>query len=74
MEHEIFEIGNTVSLRSGGPAMTVKSVKEDLVECLWFFESEVRCGTFPKGTLEHVAIADDMDDEEEEYEDEVVGF
>ena len=58
-----FEIGNCVILKSGGPTMTVTkhvgttplrgaSQYSGKIDCTWFFENELKFGTFPQDTLE----------------------
>ncbi|MGB0658896.1 MAG: DUF2158 domain-containing protein [Mangrovicoccus sp.] len=32
----MFETGDVVVLKSGGPHMTVKKVEDDAVRCVWF--------------------------------------
>jgi uncharacterized protein YodC (DUF2158 family) len=47
--------GDLVVLKSGGPVMTVGSVKGKDVKCLWFAEGhemEARSGSFQEETLE----------------------
>ena len=52
----MFEIGNTVSLKSGGPLMTVESVNDGgTVTCIWFQDDTKRSDNFKVETI----IADD---------------
>jgi uncharacterized protein YodC (DUF2158 family) len=54
---EIFEPGNIVKLRSGGPKMTVEKYhKRDVIKCVWFDGSEVKVGYFRQGFLELVDV------------------
>ena len=47
-----FRSGNLVRLRSGGPLMTVKDIKGDLVNCLWTDASgQINAASFPVGVL-----------------------
>jgi uncharacterized protein YodC (DUF2158 family) len=48
--HE-FVVGDIVTLRSGGPFMTVQSVYEGEVTCVWFDGGIVRNWTFPESLL-----------------------
>ncbi|MGJ0319270.1 DUF2158 domain-containing protein [Aliarcobacter cryaerophilus] len=32
----MFNVGDTVQLKSGGPVMTISSVEDDEIECCWF--------------------------------------
>ena len=53
-----FTAGDTVSLKSGGPWMTVDSVqtgKPHLVFCVWFEGTERKTGSFRPDSL----VADD---------------
>jgi uncharacterized protein YodC (DUF2158 family) len=48
----LFQSGDLVRLRSGGPLMTVKSVQGDQVICSWSEEDgELRSGSFPIAML-----------------------
>lgn len=65
------EPGDVVKLKSGGPAMTVVSVKDDGVHCLWYAEmaDEVKTAVIPAICLE---LADaDEDDDDEDDDDEI---
>lgn len=42
-----FVAGNLVSLKSGGPKMTVESVSGNNVECVWFSGTAYVRETFP---------------------------
>ena len=53
----MFNVGDTVRLKSGGPAMTVESVEQfegvDMAHCVWFGDKgEVQRQTFPMALLE----------------------
>ncbi len=52
---EIFQIGDIVQLKSGGPAMTVKDNSKDIV-CIWFntHNSKYQNDTFNELLLEKV--------------------
>ncbi|MGG6334199.1 YodC family protein [Vibrio cholerae] len=55
----MFNVGDTVTLKSGGPRMTVTAVDymQHLI-CTWFGPNqELRTGTFPSAAL--VASSDD---------------
>ena len=48
-----FEIGDVVTLKSGGPSMTIDGVMENGVRCIWFNGGGgVMTGTFSLGVLE----------------------
>jgi uncharacterized protein YodC (DUF2158 family) len=79
-----FEAGNVVILKSGGQPMTVISVDDDHVECIWTGEEgDFFRETIPAIALEAVEFEQDDedaadedaengdDDEEDEDEDEV---
>lgn len=42
-----FVAGDLVTLKSGGPKMTVESVSGDDVNCVWFYGSQYTRDTFP---------------------------
>lgn len=47
-----FNIGDVVCLKSGGPQMTVHSVDEHEIGCMWFTTmGECRSHDFPVGVL-----------------------
>ena len=50
--NEIFKIGETVRLRSGGPLMTVELVKGEYVDCAWFEGKTMRREIFNQSTIE----------------------
>jgi uncharacterized protein YodC (DUF2158 family) len=66
-----FEPGDVVFLKSGGPSMTVASVDEDSVECLWLGEEgELFRETVPSIVLTAAPADDDeLDDLEDDDED-----
>ena len=67
-----FEPGNIVQIKSGGPIMTVVSVGDSGVHCLWYGETtdDIRTATLPPVVLDLLEVADDdmMDAEEEARE------
>jgi uncharacterized protein YodC (DUF2158 family) len=68
-----FEPGDVVMLKSGGPSMTVASVAEDEITCLWFGEEgELFREAIPAIALQSIfsAIGDEDEEDEEETEDE----
>lgn len=47
-----YNVGATVSLKSGGPAMTVEAATGEDVVCIWFDGHQVRqTATFKRSTL-----------------------
>jgi uncharacterized protein YodC (DUF2158 family) len=65
-----FEPGDVVTLKSGGPTMTVIGVKEDGVQCMWYAEAsdEVKTAVVPAICVEK-ATAFVYEDEDEENDD-----
>jgi uncharacterized protein YodC (DUF2158 family) len=49
-----FVPGDVVTLRSGGPQMTIKFIDEGDVYCEWFLNGEVKGATFVASQLEKV--------------------
>lgn len=50
-----FKIGDVVRLKSGGPKMTVDSLKgKDTVQCRWFEDKQVRSAEFSSESLKKV--------------------
>lgn len=49
-----WQVGDTVKLASGGPAMTVEGLSEhdpEEVHCVWFHNDEVKRSAFPHAAL-----------------------
>jgi uncharacterized protein YodC (DUF2158 family) len=55
-----FEPGDVVTLKSGGPTMTVIGVKEDGVQCMWYAEAsdEVKTAGVPAICVEKATAFD----------------
>jgi uncharacterized protein YodC (DUF2158 family) len=51
---EIFQVGDTVTLKSGSDRMTVRSIEGDEVFCEWFSNGSVRGHLFLLAQLEKV--------------------
>jgi uncharacterized protein YodC (DUF2158 family) len=69
--------GDVVLLKSGGPSMTVVSVDEDEIRCIWIGdEGEPFRETFPPIALDMVETDlekdDDEDDDDDDEEDDEV--
>ncbi|HEY8009297.1 MAG TPA: DUF2158 domain-containing protein [Methylocella sp.] len=64
----IFEPGDVVALKSGGPAMTVIGVKEEGVQCLWYADvtDEVKTSVIPAICIEKALTWEDDEDEEDD--------
>ncbi len=63
----MFEPGETVAVKSGGPTLTVLSVEGEKVRCLFFSEE---LGEFKETVLPAFALEGFVDDEDEEDEEE----
>ncbi len=48
---ETFKIGDEVMLKSGGPVMTVHSITNGIVKCVYFAGNDRRNEEFPAETL-----------------------
>lgn len=52
-----FEVGDLVSIKSGGPVMAVKEIygsEKDIFECQWFAGKKLEVGRFPGASLVRV--------------------
>lgn len=67
-----FEPGSIVTLKSGGPPLTVLAVEGEQVRCLWFAHADDRLqeARIPAVCLESITGTDDDDEEDDEDEDE----
>jgi uncharacterized protein YodC (DUF2158 family) len=52
-EDAVFEVGDVVSLKSGGHLMTVASINEGSVTCDWSVRDDVKSKSFPAAELKH---------------------
>jgi uncharacterized protein YodC (DUF2158 family) len=66
-----FTPGETVAVKSGGPALTVLSVEGDHVKCLFFSEElgEFKETVLPAFALEGFDSEEEEDDEEDDAEE-----
>jgi len=65
--------GDVVILKSGGQALTVADVTDEMVECIWLGEEgDLFREKLPPAVLElaHIDMSDDEDEEEDHGEDE----
>lgn len=53
MPNENLKIGDTVVLKSGGPIMTIKEIRDAGKEakCVWFVKEEIKEHSFPVESL-----------------------
>lgn len=51
-----FEIGATVRLKSGGPAMTVTAIHDGYVEVQWFEDQQARQKIYPVAALSRINL------------------
>jgi uncharacterized protein YodC (DUF2158 family) len=49
-----FQLGDIVRLKSGGEKMTVESISDDLVDCVWMNDKKVERHSFEPVVLEKV--------------------
>ena len=72
MTDETFNPGDVVTLKSGGPALTVTRVEGADVEVVWYADAEevFRKDTLPLIALTAIEIDDEVDEEEDEDEEE----
>ena len=63
-----FEPGRIVTLKSGGPPLTVVATEDDIVRCLWFAHADDRLqeARIPAACLEAMTDDDAGDDFEED--------
>jgi uncharacterized protein YodC (DUF2158 family) len=57
-----FAPGDVVQLKSGGQEMTVASVEEDNVECIWIGDA----GEYFRETIPSIALVKSEDDDEDD--------
>ncbi|MGH2341101.1 YodC family protein [Segnochrobactraceae bacterium EtOH-i3] len=48
-----FKVGDIVTLRSGGPDMTVVYIEPEVIHFAWFVDGELKTSNLPGGALEH---------------------
>ncbi len=48
----MFKVGDVVILKSGGPDMTISTVSDDGVHCIWFKDDNQINGFFPADAVE----------------------
>lgn len=67
-----FEAGTIVSLKSGGPPLTIVEVDGEQARCIWFAHSDDRLqeARIPLACLEAIEDEEDEDDEDEDDEEE----
>ena len=54
MREELFEAGDIVRLRAGGPPMVVRAVSGDTAYCQWYAGVDLHQGTFLFSSLEDI--------------------
>ena len=60
---QIFDVGNVVKCKSGGPDMTVECYSKKSVKCIWFNGNEIRKDSFEQDTLVLVPGANSVNKE-----------
>lgn len=53
----MFKEGDVVILKSGGEPMTVESVSEELIDCVWSNNNKIERNSFTPVTLKHYETA-----------------
>ena len=67
VDPETVEAGDVVILNSGGPAMTVFSVEDDIINCMWFDNrGKIYDDSFPCETLTYSYQKKEEKEEKEE--------
>lgn len=63
-----FKTGDIVQLKSGGRGLTVVKQTKDLVELVWYADSDdsIRSGTVPAECLTLIEVDDDEDLEDDD--------
>ena len=56
---EVIVVGDVVTLKSGGPTMTVRAILGEEAECEWFDGAEPRERNFKVAVLRHARLSDD---------------
>lgn len=64
-KEDIYQPGDIVKLKSGGPRMTVKGYfrlfgQPDTVECQWFVGGKLNYGKFAEDSLDRVPDDEDL--------------
>jgi uncharacterized protein YodC (DUF2158 family) len=54
-ERDTFDVGSVVELKSGGPAMTIREIAGNLVDCEWFKDGNLKSATFERHSLKRKA-------------------
>lgn len=50
----LFQIGEVVELKSGGPDMTIEAIEELKAKCVWFNKADIQRAEFPWNALQKV--------------------
>jgi uncharacterized protein YodC (DUF2158 family) len=50
---EELKVGDVVELKSGGPEMTVETIYDSGVDCIWMDDNTVRSANFKKQMLKY---------------------
>ena len=69
-----FAPGDVVTLKSGGHSMTVVSVGDEAIDCVWFsYDGELFRQSIPAVALSVIELTDSDDEEDEAEEEEEEG-